>query len=88
LYEAYHEILPGKRREGSEVVDIVGPICETADCFAHQREISPLEKGDLIAVADAGAYGFSMASHYNMRQLPKECVVFEDGTWKITDNKF
>lgn len=85
LYEAYHEILPGVLREGKEVVDIVGPICETADCFAHQREISPLKKGDLIAVADAGAYGFTMASLYNMRDLPKECIVLEDGTWKITD---
>ena len=83
LYDAYHEIMSCPLREEKEIVDIVGPICETADCFANQREISLVENGDIIAIADAGAYGFTMASHYNMRDLPKECVVYEDGTWKI-----
>ena len=80
LYEAYHSIYPALKRAGSEKVDIVGPICETADCFATGREISPVEKGDLIAVADTGAYGFSMASHYNMRSLPREVVIQKNRT--------
>jgi diaminopimelate decarboxylase len=75
LYEAYHGIYPALLREGMEKVDIVGPICETADCFATGREISPVSKGDILAVADAGAYGFSMASQYNMRDLPSEVVI-------------
>jgi len=75
LYEAYHGIYPAIKREGLEKVDIVGPICETADCFATGREVSPIIKGDILAVADTGAYGFSMASQYNMRSLPIEVVL-------------
>ncbi len=83
LYEAYHELMPGIKREGKEqMVDVVGPICETADCFAHQRKLTPLEKGDFLGVADTGAYGFSMASTYNMRRLPMEIVVDLEGNWE------
>lgn len=83
LYEAYHELMPGVKRSGDDqIVDVVGPICETADCFAHQRKLSPIEKGDFLAVADTGAYGFSMASTYNMRNLPKEIVIDLDGNWE------
>jgi len=85
LYEAYHEIFPTRIRQGADsIVDIVGPICETADCFAHQRSLGPVEKGDFLGVADTGAYGFTMASRYNMRNLPKEVVVLESGKWVIS----
>lgn len=86
LYEAYHELMPAKiRSEEKSSVDVVGPICETADCFATGRELHPVEKGDLLGVADTGAYGFSMASRYNMRELPREVVVNESGEWEIPD---
>ena len=76
LYGAYHEILTEKKTSGKKrKTDIVGPICETADCFGTARSLPTLKSGDLISVADVGAYGFSMASHYNMRKLPKEVVV-------------
>lgn len=82
LYEAYHELMPAViHSEEKTIVDVVGPICETADCFATGRELTPIEKGDLLGVADTGAYGFSMASRYNMRELPPEIVVHEDGSW-------
>jgi diaminopimelate decarboxylase len=83
LYEAYHELMPAViRGEQTTSVDVVGPICETADCFATGRQLTPIKKGDLLGVADTGAYGFSMASRYNMRELPPEIVVHEDGSWE------
>jgi diaminopimelate decarboxylase len=76
LYGAYHDILTEKKGGAKTVkTDIVGPICETADCFGTGRALPSLKAGDLISVADVGAYGFSMASHYNMRELPKEIVI-------------
>ncbi|MBK27028.1 MAG: diaminopimelate decarboxylase [Halobacteriovorax sp.] len=80
LYGAYHEILTEKKGAGKKVkTDIVGPICETADCFGTGRSLPRLNPGDLISVGDVGAYGFSMASHYNMRELPKEIIVSSKG---------
>lgn len=80
LYGAYHEIMTEKQPKGKKIkTDIVGPICETADCFGSGRALPSLRPGDLISVADVGAYGFSMASHYNMRSLPKEVIVRENG---------
>jgi len=77
LYEGYHEIIPLKQpADGKmEVVDIVGPICESGDFFAQEREVAPLEEGDAIALMSAGAYGFSMASNYNSRPMPVEILV-------------
>jgi len=77
LYESYHEIVPvaqpkGRRREK---VDIVGPVCESGDFFAQDRELPPVQEGDLLAIMSAGAYGFSMASNYNSRPLPAEVLV-------------
>ena len=65
---------------GSEIVDIVGPICESADFFAKDRSLPPVRRGDLLAVFTAGAYGFSMSSNYNSRRRPPEVLV--------TGNKF
>ena len=75
LYDAYHEIVPVTDREGSEVVDVVGPVCESGDFFAHDRELPPLHNGDLIALLSAGAYGFAMSSNYNSRPRPPEILV-------------
>ena len=76
MYEAYHQIEPiGKPRPGAISTDVVGPVCESGDVFCHDRSISPLERGDRVAIRSAGAYGFSMASNYNTRPRPAEVLV-------------
>ena len=76
LYEAYHPIEPCLKRTGAKrVVDVVGPVCETADFLGLKRSMSPLQSGDLIWIGYAGAYGFSMASNYNLRPRPAEVLV-------------
>ncbi len=79
LYEAHHEIVPVTPRPGPvRRVDVVGPVCESGDFLAKARELPPLAPGDLVAVADAGAYGFAMSSNYNMRLRAAE-VMIENG---------
>ena len=89
LYDAFHFIWPAKvdepfvppRRnkdlqlEGTEVVDVVGPVCEGADFFARDRALPPVQRGDLLCVFTAGAYGFSMSSNYNARGRAAEVLV-------------
>ena len=76
LYQAHHEIVPVRPRPGrARKVDVVGPICETGDFFAHDRELPPLEPGDLVAILDAGAYGMAQSSNYNSRPRPAEVLV-------------
>ena len=92
LYDAFHFIWPAKvdikfvpeRRDkdlkltGTEVFDVVGPICEGADFFAKDRRLPPVIRGDLLSIFTAGAYGFSMASNYNARGRPAEVLVDGD----------
>jgi diaminopimelate decarboxylase len=80
LYHSYHEIVPVERAktETVETLDIVGPVCESGDFFALDREMPPLRAGDLLAIMSAGAYGFVMASNYNSRPLPAEALVRGD----------
>jgi diaminopimelate decarboxylase len=76
LYQAYHEIVPVTPREGKpRIVDVVGPICESGDFFAHDRKLAPVEPGDLVAILDAGAYGMAQSSNYNTRLRPAEVLV-------------
>jgi diaminopimelate decarboxylase len=78
LYGAYHQIVPVVLRKDSgatEIVDIVGPICETGDFFARDREVEKPDEGDLLAILDAGAYGMTLASNYNTRPRPAEILV-------------
>lgn len=75
LYEAHHNILPLAKRAGETKVDIVGPICESADFFGKERYLSSVEEGDFLVVADAGAYGYSMANIYNLQELPLEVCI-------------
>ena len=77
LYEAYHEIIPVVRREGGvrQTADVVGPVCESGDFFARERDLPAVDSGDLIAVMSAGAYGFVMASNYNSRPRAAEVLV-------------
>jgi diaminopimelate decarboxylase len=78
LYEAYHHIEPvsSRGRETSRV-DVVGPVCESGDFLARDRELEGVETGELVVVRDTGAYSFSMASNYNMRPKPAEVLVEE-----------
>ena len=83
LYQAHHQIEPvGRPRPGSEVVDVVGPVCESADVLAKRRRLPPLAAGDLVVLRTAGAYGMAMASQYNARPRPPEVLV-EGGSWRI-----
>ncbi|HTW31473.1 MAG TPA: diaminopimelate decarboxylase [Candidatus Sulfotelmatobacter sp.] len=82
LYAAHHEIVPVVRDEMSgppdkaaEKTDVVGPICETGDFFARDRELPVVEEGDLLAILDAGAYGMALASNYNTRPRAAEVLV-------------
>ena len=76
LYEAYHQIEPVESpRRGMVSTDVVGPVCESGDVFCHDRGISPVDRGDRLAILSAGAYGFSMASNYNTRPRPAEILV-------------
>jgi diaminopimelate decarboxylase len=79
LYQAYHEIVPVRPRAGKpRAVDVVGPICETGDFFARDRQLMPVKPGDLVAILDAGAYGMAESSNYNTR--PRSAEVLVEGT--------
>lgn len=77
MYDSYHEIVPVHRDSGRRALkaDIVGPVCESGDCFAKDRPIQEVGEGELIAFMSAGAYGYVMASRYNTRALPAEVLV-------------
>ena len=76
LYQAHHEIVPVVKEErAAQVADIVGPVCESGDFFARDRETPELRQGELVVLLDAGAYGMSLASQYNTRVRPAEVLV-------------
>ena len=79
LYDAHHEIQNLTAAPGSPMgtYDVVGPVCESSDVFAHDRRLPVTRRGDLIAIRSAGAYGESMSSRYNMRAMPQS--VFAGG---------
>ena len=79
LYGSYHEIKPLiDKQAGKEKVDVVGPICESSDFLAKDRELPKVERGDMLAVMSAGAYGFAMSSNYNARTHLPEVLVDGD----------
>lgn len=100
LYQSYHQIVPveepitnknkSRNKNRIERIDIVGPVCESGDFFALDREMPEVRERDLLAIMSAGAYGFVMASNYNSRPLAAEALVRGDGfalirkrqTWK------
>ena len=86
LYEAYHSIVPlslsSEPQSRLLPYDVVGPVCETGDCFAHDRALPPLSRGERVALLSAGAYGFAMASTYNTRPTPPE-VLIENGSARL-----
>jgi diaminopimelate decarboxylase len=81
-YQAYHEIVSLESNERPPVrADVVGPVCETGDFLALDRQVPDVAAGDCLAVLGAGAYGFVMASNYNSRPRPAEVVVDGDRWW-------
>lgn len=86
LYEAHHEIVPLKQRSDAptERVQIVGPVCETTDIFARDRDLPHVEPEDCLAILTAGAYGMTMASQYNARPRSAEVAVAPSGeSWYL-----
>ena len=75
LYDAHHEVLSVAEDGSVANADLVGPVCESGDYLARDRELPDASEGDVLAIMDAGAYGFSMASNYNSRPRPAEVLV-------------
>ena len=77
MYDSYHEIVPLHRDTARRalVADVVGPVCESGDCFAKDRRLQEVGEGERIAFLSAGAYGYVMASRYNTRPMPAEVLV-------------
>jgi diaminopimelate decarboxylase len=84
LYNSYHQIQPVTKKNRKTIkADIVGPICESGDYLAKDRDIPEFERGDLMAVMSAGAYGFTMSSNYNSRPRVAEVLVKGDRSYVI-----
>ncbi|MDW8237930.1 MAG: diaminopimelate decarboxylase, partial [Aquificaceae bacterium] len=78
IYNAYHHIVPVRITNGQRILtNIVGPVCESGDFIALDRELEELSINSYLAVLSAGAYGFSMASNYNMRSRPAQVIVYK-----------
>jgi diaminopimelate decarboxylase len=76
LYGAFHQIIPAQKYKRPAVsCDVVGPVCETGDFFAHDRELPECRPGEILILMHAGAYGYSMSSNYNSRKRPPEVLV-------------
>ncbi|MBI2119326.1 MAG: diaminopimelate decarboxylase [Elusimicrobia bacterium] len=76
LYDAYHEIVPVEsKNRAKKTVDVVGPVCESGDYFARNRNLEIPEQNDLLAIKNTGAYGFAMSSQYNSRPRSAEVLV-------------
>ncbi|KYG64160.1 diaminopimelate decarboxylase [Bdellovibrio bacteriovorus] len=75
LYEAQHRIMTLKKQNESHTVDIVGPICESSDVFLKSVSLGQVREDDFVAILDGGAYGYSMASVYNLHELPNEICI-------------
>ncbi|WP_413581438.1 diaminopimelate decarboxylase [Bdellovibrio sp. HCB288] len=75
LYEAEHRILPLKEGQNKITCDVVGPICESSDFFLKDYQMAVVREGDFLVVLDTGAYGYSMASTYNLQELPLEVCI-------------
>jgi diaminopimelate decarboxylase len=77
MYDAYHELVPLLRDSARPSIkaDLVGPICESGDCFAKDRVVQEVGEGEYVAFLSAGAYGYTMASRYNTRGMAAEVLV-------------
>jgi diaminopimelate decarboxylase len=88
MYESYHEIVPLHRdtTRRALVADIVGPICESGDCFAKERQLQEVGEGEYVAFMSAGAYGYAMASRYNTRSMAAEVLV-QGSTFELINSR-
>jgi len=87
LYGSFHELLPVRHSGGTEeIMDVVGPVCESGDFLAKERAMPRLEPGDLLAVMSAGAYGFAMSSNYNSRPRVAEVMV-DNGDYRVVRDR-
>lgn len=75
LYDSYHRIWSVQEIQEKETYDVVGPICESGDFFAKDRNMSKVQEGDFLVIADTGAYGYSMTNQYNLQALPREICI-------------
>ncbi len=83
LYQAFHAIEPARQTTGEpELVDVVGPVCETGDFFARDRLLPPVKTGDLLVIRNAGAYGYVQVSNYNSRRRAPEVMV-QNGSFRV-----
>lgn len=88
LYHSYHAIQPVKKEDRRSIkADVVGPVCESGDFLARERDMEAFEPGDLMAVMSAGAYGFSMSSTYNSRPRAEEVMVRENRFFTIRERE-
>jgi diaminopimelate decarboxylase len=89
LYGAYHDVMvvSNVKSNVTEVVSVCGNICESGDLVAEDRMLPKIALGDILAVLDAGAYGFAMSSNYNARLRPAEILITIDGSVKIIREK-
>lgn len=87
MYGSYHEIIPVKRSSATKVLcDVVGPICESGDVFAHDRKVENIKDGELLALLSAGAYGYVMSSNYNVRPRAAEVMV-KGNKWAVVQER-
>ncbi len=87
LYQASHSIIPLRESHAEmQMYDIVGPVCESSDTFAVRYGLPAMERGDLVALLTAGAYGASMSSNYNSRPLAAEAIIYE-GRWQLARSR-
>jgi diaminopimelate decarboxylase len=87
LYSAYHEIIPIQKTDRPPIrADVVGPVCESGDFLARDRELANALPGDYLAICTAGAYGFVQASNYNARPRAAEVLV-EGADWRVIRNR-
>ncbi len=85
IYGAYHGLFPVKEAKNEVRCHVVGPICETTDCFGSDRPLPKLKSGDHLVLADTGAYGFSMGSNYNLRGRPLELMIKKNKELKVVN---
>jgi len=83
LYDAFHDLIPVREAKAKHECHVVGPICETTDCFGSNRLLPALKSGDLLILRDTGAYGYSMGSNYNLRGRPLELLIDAKNKLKV-----
>lgn len=87
MYNAHHRIRVLGKEDPADRYDVAGNICESGDIFARDRKLPKVKAGDILAILDTGAYGFSMSSRYNSRPLPAEILIRSDGSVELIREK-